>query len=120
MKLEKHALKGRCVIATKEYKIGDFVCADPVLILNEQDSKIIQNTKLFSYDYFWTETCSCIVFGYGSMFNHSSDPNVKFIKDYENNLMRYEAIKNINIGDEMYIDYNGDALEKTPIWFKVI
>jgi SET domain-containing protein len=46
-----------------------------------------------------------VAFGYGSMYNHSDDPNLHYYYDQDQNRIIYEAIKDIKIGDELYISY---------------
>jgi len=47
-------------------------------------------------------------FGFAPMFNHNSDPNCAYILDTVNEVMRHYAIKDIEAGDELLLDYGGD------------
>jgi SET domain-containing protein len=46
-----------------------------------------------------------LALGYGSMYNHSDEPNIDYIFDHENKKMIYKAIKDIEKGSELYISY---------------
>lgn len=43
--------------------------------------------------------------GYGGVYNHSYEPNIVGVKDYAQNLMRFEALVDIAAGDELLQDY---------------
>ena len=47
-------------------------------------------------------------FGFAAMFNHSSDPNVAYILDPVNEVMRHYAVVDIDAGEELVIDYGCD------------
>ena len=47
-------------------------------------------------------------FGFAAMFNHSSDPNVAYILDPVNEVMRHYAIVDIDAEEELVIDYGCD------------
>ena len=47
-----------------------------------------------------------VVFGNGSLFNHSNNPNVYYYHDQTGNrLLYYAASKSIRKGEEMFISY---------------
>jgi hypothetical protein len=37
--------------------------------------------------------------------------------DFDNNLMTLTVIRNIDKGEEIYINYNANPTDKTPLWF---
>ncbi len=60
-----------------------------------------------------TVTHQAIIFGLGSMFNHSSQAqNVVWTRDLEHQTVIYTAMKNIDVGEELCISYGGN------LWFK--
>ena len=64
------------------------------------------------------ENGSAISLGYGSIYNHSYEPNAKYEKDFLNNMLIFRAIKIINKGEEIVVNYNGDPNNKEKVWFE--
>ena len=61
-----------------------------------------------------------MVFGYGSIYNHSFDPNADWKQNFRTQSMVYRAIKPIKKGEEILVNYNGEPDDATPIdWFDV-
>lgn len=52
------------------------------------------------------------------MYNHSYNPSAQYIKDFKNNLIRFVAIKDIEEGEEIFVNYNGDPLNQEKVWFE--
>lgn len=52
-----------------------------------------------------------LALGLGSMFNHSSTPNVGFQRDIDNGLIRYSTLREIQVGEELCISYGPN------LWF---
>ena len=100
---------GNGVYSLKNYKIGDIVDICPTVRVLRKYLKEPDNSLR---DYYFGDTdpsYGIIVFGNGSIFNHSDEPHVlwKMNDDY----MVYYAIRDINIGDEIYTTYGSE-------WFK--
>lgn len=47
----------------------------------------------------------CVVFGWGSIYNHSNKNNAQWEIDEENRLFVFKSIKNINAGEEIFTNY---------------
>lgn len=78
----------------------------------------IEKTSLYHYTYNWPISdpegkpgkTQAVVFGLGSMFNHSrQDQNVGWKRDLQNQLVVYRALRDIKEGEELCISY-GDHL----------
>lgn len=52
-----------------------------------------------------------LALGCGSVYNHSDQANVAYYFDYENELLRFEAIKVIHSGDELFVNYTKEWFE---------
>jgi len=63
--------KGRGVIATKPFAIGDILERAPVIVLGTPDTEKIVDTILLFYHYCWGEESTASACGYGSLYNHS-------------------------------------------------
>ena len=78
----------------------------------------IEKTSLYHYTFNWASTdadgkaikTQAIVFGLGSMFNHSrAQQNVGWRRDLDRELIVYYAVRDIDAGEELCISY-GDRL----------
>lgn len=78
-------------------------------------------TQLYNYYFAWGEASeeAAIALGYGSLYNHSYTPNAKYRKDFDNNLLKYICIRDIQKDEEITINYNFDPEDKTPVWFEL-
>ena len=47
-------------------------------------------------------------FGFAPLFNHDVEPNCAYILDTVNEVMRHYAIRDIEAGEELLINYGGD------------
>lgn len=111
--------KGRGVFAREEIRAGTIIEICPVLILDPTENREhIEKTSLYHYTYNWPISNSsekatrtqAVVFGLGSMFNHSSlHQNVGWQRDVPNELVIYRALRDIAQGEELCISY-GDHL----------
>lgn len=113
------ARKGKGVFAMKNFKPGDLIEKAPVLKLTPTERKQAEKTEMLRYLYPWRSTRSAaVVWGYGSIYNHSFDPNADWKQNFRDNTMVYKAIKPIKKGEEILVNYNGEPDDKTPIeWF---
>lgn len=110
---------GLGVFAKKAIKKEEVIDIVPVLIIPEEQLPSLTKTKLFDYYFAWGEGFkeAAVAWGYGSLFNHSYEPNAKYIKDMENNVIRFVAIRQIKADEEILVNYNGHPDDKTKLWF---
>ena len=67
---------GRGVFASKNFKAGEVIERCPVIRLTPRERKHCSKTALEYYMYPWRSTRSAsIALGYGSLYNHSFNPN---------------------------------------------
>ena len=90
-----------------------------LIILDENDTKIIDNTFLYNYYFSWKDDGSAICLGCGSLYNHSTKPNAKYIKDFENNKITFIAIEDIKKDEEIFVNYNGTPDSDKKVWFEI-
>lgn len=117
IEFKKSKLHGIGIFATTDIKISEIIEICPIIILNDDDTKKIDKTHLYNYYFSWNHKGSAISLGYGSIYNHSYEPNAKYEKDSLNNLIIFRAIKKIKKGDEILVNYNGDPNNKEKVWF---
>lgn len=111
--------KGRGVFAQQNFKKGEVIETCPVIVLPAEDIDSLELTELYNYYFAWGPDSkdAAIALGYGSLYNHSYNPNARYYKDFENGLLKYVCIRDIQKGEEITINYNCDPEDKTPVWF---
>lgn len=121
LKTKQTKEKGRGVFAGVNFEEGGIIERCPVLILGPQDRSAIDGTKLYNYYFSWgkDKEKAAIALGYGSLYNHSFEPNADYIKDLENGLILFKAIENINKKEEILVDYTQGG-KKEDLWFDLI
>lgn len=114
--------KGRAVVATRDFKAGEIIESCPVLTLTPTERKHAEKTILNYYVYPWKSTRGAsLVFGYGSLINHSFTPNADWKQNFKTESMVYRAIKPINKGEEITVNYNGEPEDASEIdWIDVV
>jgi len=83
-----------------------------VLVLNQSDTEVVNTTDLRYYTFKYDDTRDCLVLGNGEIFNHSDEPNVSYkLMDIEGRKqMCFIALKRINRGEQLFIDYKADVV----------
>jgi uncharacterized protein len=114
-------LKERGVVALKDFKTGEIIESAPVINITAKERKHLEKTILAYYMYPWRSTRSgAVALGYGSIYNHSFNPNADWKQNFKTNAMVYRAIKPIKKGEEILINYNGEPDDMKEIdWFEV-
>ncbi|KAF2848952.1 protein methyltransferase [Plenodomus tracheiphilus IPT5] len=107
--------KGRGVFATAPIPAGTTIDICPVLLIGvEENTNYIEKSSLYHYTYNWpvidshgkNKTVQAVIFGLGSMFNHSTqEQNVGWIRDTKNLVITYRALRDIPVGEELCISY---------------
>ena len=121
VEVRKTPNKGRGVFALRDFKKGEIVESCPVINITPKERKQLEKTIFNFYIYPWRSTRSgSLALGYGSIYNHSFEPNADWKQNFKTNSMVYRAIKPINKGEEILINYNGEPDDSSPIdWFDV-
>lgn len=111
--------RGKGVFALKDFAKGDLIEKAPVLVFTPTERKRLEKTLFNYYVYPWRSTRgAAVALGYGSIYNHSFEPNADWKQDFRSNSMTYRAIKTIKKGEEITVNYNGEPDDDTPIdWF---
>ncbi len=112
--------KGRGVFARRAIREGEVIERVPVLVLQLDE---IQNsegwTGLAGYCFLWGEKTVALALGYGSLYNHSFEPNARY-DDLGSQVKVYTAIRAIEAGQEITINYNGEPTDRSSVGFEVI
>lgn len=103
-------LEGRGVFATRDFKKGELIEACPVvpiIVYEEEDGETYDwpDNNLKHYTYEWGDG-SAIVLGYGSLYNHSNEPNVDYDALEASSIMRFIAERDIKKDEQLFIAYD--------------
>ena len=119
---EKGGKGGKGVFTTKAIPANTIIEISPVLVMTPKEGKDIELTKLYHYVFEWgnNRKSAALGLGYISMYNHSYSANCEYEMDYDNNYITIKTVKPVKKGEELYINYNAEADNKTPVWFDAI
>lgn len=110
VQVKKSEIHGWGVFATQDIKEGDIIEECPILFTPTQRGEtnyfLIDYTFQWPKDYEWTN--HVIALGYGSLYNHSNEPNADWMSDIDKKTFRFFATKSIKNGEEIFIYYGGD------------
>ncbi len=111
--------KGRCVCALKTIRKGDLIEQAPVLVIPSNEKYLIEQTVLWDHWFAWghKDQDLAIALGFGSLYNHSYEPNAECYVSQRQDKLEYVALRNIEPGDEITINYNGTPDDNSPMWF---
>ena len=114
------SIEGLGVFARHSIKEGDVIEEAPLILIPEDQLSDLTKTRLLEYYFAWGHKFSeaAIGLGFASLYNHSFEPNAKYIKDVENSVLRFVAIKDINQDEEIVVNYNGHPDDKSKLWFQ--
>ena len=104
--------KGRGVYAGRRFYRGDVVDDSPVLLLRAADGK----GTIGKYWWEWKGSFKyAIPLGKCSLFNYNHRPNTGALRLYKQNRIIFRALRVIQKGEEILIDYGLDFID-----FKVL
>lgn len=70
--------------------------------------------ELAKYDYNYSDDTTCIAFGFGSLYNHSSDYNLEYRID-DVDLMHYTTLRDVEAGEELFVNYGDEYFTMNKI-----
>ncbi len=112
--------KGRGVFARRAFLEGEIIERVPVVTLPVADIKNAEGwVGLAGYCYHWGDGKAALALGYGSLYNHSYQPNARY-DDVGRLTKVFSALRDINAGEEITVNYNGEPADKQPMGFQVI
>ncbi len=104
---------GLGVFAGKRIRKGTIIERCPVLPLTRSEERKVQSISLRDYIFAWGKRpcLSCIVLGWGSLYNHSDVPNATYYQMMKRHQIKFVALRDIKKGEQIFIDYEWDAEE---------
>ena len=113
------ASMGRGVFTRERILSGTVVELSPVIVMSMGDRLHLDKTRLHDYIFEWgknKDKC-CMALGLVPIYNHSYKSNCEYFMDYEDDTIMVKAVKVIENGDELTINYNGNWNDNTKLWF---
>ena len=111
--------KGRGVFARQRIPAGTTILVDPVIVLSPEEFDLLGFTVLSNHVFRWSydregkeADLYCIGLGLGSMINHASPPNVRGRDIHADQVIAFDAIRDIDPDEELFLDYGIDESEK--------
>ncbi len=107
----------RGVFAIEAIPKGTLLHEAPVVPYLNEEHEYIEHTILADYAFEYGINHTAILLGYGSLFNHSYEPNAYYDINFEQHTFDFYAYKDIQAGEEILINYNGEVDNDDPLWF---
>lgn len=96
-----------CVIAKTQFAKGEIVEICPVIFVG-LEAKAVPRLKDYIFEIDKEKQTFGIVLGYGSLYSHSSTPNITFAYNKQNRQMYFISARIISAGEELTIDYGDE------------
>ena len=114
---ETGTAKGRGVFARRAFAADELVEECPVIPITAQFHSFPRELQRIVFN--WgvlarTTDGDAIVLGYGSMYNHDNPANMRYEADAKSLTMKFIAVRPIQAGEELTINYN--AFGGGPTW----
>lgn len=110
---------GRGIFAIRNIEKGEFISEAPVIVISNTEWKLMRKSILSNYVFRWGEDKG-LALGYGSLYNHSYTPNARYYTNIENQSIDFYAREDIQENEEITVNYNGDPMDQSSLWFEVI
>lgn len=113
-------IHGTGVFAARPFAPGDLVECCPVVVCPGREEVLLEQTALRGLYFHWGDSGVAdvaLALGYGSLYNHAWRPNARYETDVEGAVVRFVAVRPIETGDEVTINYTGDPEGVGDLWF---
>ena len=112
--------KGRGVFARRWIPKGEVIERVPMIVMSAQEyEEDLSGSRLSNYCFAWGSNQVALALGYGSIYNHSYAPNARY-EDVGPQTKVFLALRAIEAGEEITVNYNGKPKSRSAVWFKVI
>lgn len=116
--IDQSSTHGLGVFAGRAFDAEEIIERCPVLVIPPDQAEAVASTMLGDYIYEWLGGYAAAL-GYGSLYNHSSTSNARYEMDYEAEELHVMAERRIKRDEEIFINYNGDPTDRSPVWFEL-
>ncbi len=103
---------GRGVFATRRFADGEEIERCPMLVVDGARGESLAHGAE-GYVFNWGDEGTALALGFGSLYNHSFRPNATTTETSDELVIT--AVRDIEAGEEIFINYLGTASE--GVWF---
>lgn len=113
--------KGRGLLAGRRFARREVVEAAPVIVIPGREWELVSQTVLARFVFAWDERTgsTAVALGRVSLLNHSWKPNLAAEKHVATRMLRFIALHDIDQGEELTLNYRGNARDRGPLGFEV-
>jgi uncharacterized protein len=113
--------RGRGVFTSDRLPAGKVIEISPVIVMSREERILLDQTLLHDYIFLWgrKERECCVALGYVSVYNHDYHSNAEYEMNFSEATIRITTVRDINTGEEIFINYNGTWNDQKPVWFDI-
>lgn len=113
--------KGRGIVAGRRFAEGELIERIPVIVIPADEWELVGESVISAFCFNWGDDteATAIALGHGSLFNHSYQPNAFAQLRMRQRLIEFVALRDIDEGEEITINYNGDPDSTEEVGFPV-
>ncbi len=117
---QQSPLHGQGVFALRDFMKGEVIEVAPVIRLKPSDRELLGQTIFFNYYFLVDDAKTPLVAGLGlsSLYNHSAPSNAVYSISLKEQYIKFTAHQDIEAGDEITINYNGDPDDLAVVEFE--
>lgn len=110
---------GNGVFTSLPIRANTIVEVSPVIVMKHSDRKLLDQTLLHDYIFEWGDRKKqcCMAMGYVPVYNHSYNSNCEYEMEFDKEIISVRAVRDIEKGEELFINYNGTFNSRKPLWF---
>lgn len=109
--------RGRGVFAARAFAAGEVLERAPVIVFPRADVRPLAGTLLDDYWFWWDEDHNAAALGCGSLYNHDCPANARYERDPATRTLTFVAVRAIDAGEEITINYGGAPDAAASVWF---
>ncbi len=110
--------KGRGMFTKKFIPAEKVIEISPVVVMTAAERVLLDKTLLHDYIFEWQDGC-CMALGFIPVYNHAYNSNCEYLMDYDDDTIQIRTVRDIQPGEELTINYNGDWNDEKKVWFDV-
>ena len=110
---------GRGIFTSEPIEADTVIEIAPVIVMSKEDRKLLDQTLLHDYIFEWgrNQQQCCMALGYVPVYNHSYQSNCEYEMDFNAEIITITAVRFIQQGEELSINYNGTWNDSKRVWF---